>query len=236
MGPQFYIYVMFRPWDGSPCYVGKGKGNRYREHAWKGASHYNPRLGKIFERAGGQIPVILLHTGLDEKKAFDYERALIAAIGRGRNGPLVNLTAGGEGVSGFKNPWSEEKRTKIVSCWTPEKRAKASDYWIARGHTFPEGASAKGGATWNGKRRSTFGCHLSIEHRAAIAASKMGKPHPHKSGRTGRPLSAAHKAAISMAKMGRPMTKPSPLKGVPKSVEIRAKISASLKQRFALAA
>jgi hypothetical protein len=33
-----------------------------------------------------------------EKTAHNYEMAFIAAIGRGRNGPLLNLTDGGDGA------------------------------------------------------------------------------------------------------------------------------------------
>jgi hypothetical protein len=96
---KYYIYVAFRPWDGSPCYVGKGQRDRWRVHLRK--SH-NSHLQRIIAKAGGEIPIVIIRSNLTEPEAFEIEIALIAAIGRGKNGPLVNQTDGGEGVSGRK--------------------------------------------------------------------------------------------------------------------------------------
>jgi hypothetical protein len=43
MAAIFYVYVYFRPWDGSPCYVGKGKGKRWRERTLDDARSYQKR-------------------------------------------------------------------------------------------------------------------------------------------------------------------------------------------------
>ena len=104
----FYVYVLFRPWDGSPFYVGKGKGTRW---ARRGSSR-NPYFRNIVqkaERLGVEIPKIKVRQGLTEAEAFETEISLIAAIGRSPNGPLVNMTDGGDGVANL----SAESRQKI---------------------------------------------------------------------------------------------------------------------------
>ena len=95
----YYVYIAFRPWNGRPCYVGKGNGRRWRVHLWR--SH-NIRLRRIITKAGGDIPIVAIRTNLTEAEAYEIEKAFIAAIGRGDRGPLVNMTDGGEGTSGHK--------------------------------------------------------------------------------------------------------------------------------------
>ena len=104
---MFYVYILFRPWNGIPCYVGKGKGRRWLSHEALGGSHYNKHLGRIVVKAGGKLPKIKVREALTEAEAIKTEIALIAAIGRKLNGgPLVNLTDGGDGVVGL--PVSKE--------------------------------------------------------------------------------------------------------------------------------
>lgn len=119
---DFYVYIWFRPWDGSPCNVGKGRGKRYREW-WRPS---NPRLVAIIRKAGGSLPSVIIRDGLTEAEAFETERALIAAIGRKENGgPLANLTDGGEGVSGHLHSEETKKASGETSrlMWAdPEMR------------------------------------------------------------------------------------------------------------------
>lgn len=102
-----YIYCYFHP-TGEPCYIGKGTGGRWKQHLKK--SH-NPHLRRIIAKAGGDTPHVKLHVGLTSDQATVYEITLIAAIGRGKHGPLVNFTNGGEGVNGYRH--SEGRRAKI---------------------------------------------------------------------------------------------------------------------------
>lgn len=124
----FYVYVLFRPWDGSPCYIGKGKGKRWREHAISGAKHKNRHLANIFKKSGGKLPAVKIREGLTELEAFEAECALIAALGRQIDGgPLVNLTDGGEGVVGMAH--SEETKARLgkksKEAWAdPQGRAR----------------------------------------------------------------------------------------------------------------
>lgn len=105
---RFYVYVIFRP-NGIPCYVGKGEGWRWSRHATRAR---NPILFAIYQKAGGDLPIVRVRDGITEAEAFETEIALIAAIGRKPNGPLVNLTDGGDGAKGLRH--------------TPEFRAQVS--------------------------------------------------------------------------------------------------------------
>ncbi len=112
MKKTFYIYILFRPWNFQPCYVGKGSGDRWMTHNWSREKHPNPHLANIYKKAKGPLPCVILHEGLIEELAFEYERALVAAIGRVANGgPLANQTDGGEGLSGMI--FSEEHKRGI---------------------------------------------------------------------------------------------------------------------------
>jgi hypothetical protein len=110
---RFYVYVLFRL-DGSPCYIGKGAGRRWLIHEAEayGAKHRNKRLAKIItDAAPKRLPKIKLQENLTNAEACAVEVALIAAIGRGYRGPLVNMTDGGEGTVG--RPVSADARRRI---------------------------------------------------------------------------------------------------------------------------
>jgi hypothetical protein len=136
----FYVYILFRL-NGIPCYVGKGKGDRWVRH--EGCSrHSNIRLRSIIAQAkasGKDLPKCKVAENLTESEAFELERLLIGLMGRGRNGPLVNLTDGGEGPAGMKQ--------------TPESNVLRSAALKGKPKS-PEHAAAVG-AAHKGKKRST---------------------------------------------------------------------------------
>jgi hypothetical protein len=101
---NYYVYVLSRPWNLVPCYVGKGSGARMNVHERLAGRHPNARLAKIFVRAGGPLPKIKVAENLSEREAFIVEQELIAHFGRKI---LVNLTDGGDGV--FMSPEIREK-------------------------------------------------------------------------------------------------------------------------------
>ena len=207
MDRTFYVYCLFRPWNGEPCYIGKGSGRRAFRHAGHAGDHPNWHLAKILSRAGGDLPVVILHEGLTEAVAFEYERALISAIGRDiYGGPLANMTDGGEGAA---NP-STETREKIGAAnrgrkQSPEHIARLVVSRIGR-RLSPEAIE---------KVRAFQVSHTkSPEHCAAVSAAKKGR----KLG----PMSEARRAAHGAALRSRMRT--------PEEV---ARRSAALKQSWA---
>ncbi|MFM0044134.1 GIY-YIG nuclease family protein [Paraburkholderia sediminicola] len=96
----FYVYALYREDGITPFYIGKGKGARWTHHerwAKRGRSHKDNIICEIKDR-GVSVPRVKLHEGLTDMEARALEIELIAKIGRYPNGPLTNLTAGGDGV------------------------------------------------------------------------------------------------------------------------------------------
>ncbi len=100
MKNDFYTYAYLRK-DGTPYYIGKGRGDR------------------AFERCGRRAKcpprdrILFLKKNLTEEEAFKHEIYMIAIFGRKDigTGILRNLTSGGEGVSGCVI--TEERRRQI---------------------------------------------------------------------------------------------------------------------------
>lgn len=166
----FYVYTYLRE-DGSPYYVGKGKGRRaYQPH--HGHRAPEPARIHIFPMA-------------DEATALAYECYLIDFWGRKDNGTgiLRNLTDGGEGVSGFKNasaignkygafPRSEATRKRMSDASPRRKHTPEFRQWMSgqrKGKSWGQHTSE-----WCRERsEATKGRahHLSDEARASIADS-----------------------------------------------------------------
>ena len=86
---DFYTYAYLRE-DGTPYYIGKGKGNRIYSTA------------RTIPPPQDKTRIIFLKKDLTEKEAFRHEVYMIAVLGRKDlgTGILRNLCGGGEGVSG----------------------------------------------------------------------------------------------------------------------------------------
>ena len=103
---EYYTYAYLRE-DGTPYYIGKGKGRR------------------IFDkenRTSCPVPkdkrrIIFLKQNLTEEQAFIHEIYMISVFGRKNNetGILRNLTDGGEGFSStaMKEFWEKRKQKKL---------------------------------------------------------------------------------------------------------------------------
>ena len=87
---EYYVYLYLRE-DGTPYYVGKGKGNR---------AFSNNR--RTYHRPEDESRIVFPAKSLTENEAFELEKELIAKYGRKNNntGILRNLTDGGDGQSG----------------------------------------------------------------------------------------------------------------------------------------
>ena len=121
MTEVYYVYAYLRE-DGTPYYIGKGKGDR---------AYDKFRVIKVPPK--DRIVIVLQN--LTEEQAFSNERDFIAWYGRKDNntGTLRNLTDGGEGTSGRK--LSEETKNKMRKSskgFTPEMREKIKISLIGR--------------------------------------------------------------------------------------------------------
>jgi hypothetical protein len=176
---DFYVYVLFRHDTGQPFYVGKGRRDRVERHF---SDLRNPHKSHIIARAkkvGCDIPRVKIAVGMTERQAFDVEIAFIDAIGREPNGPLVNLTDGGDGPSGGTWKLSEATIEK-------QNLAKRSRHGSFVGRKHSEETLAKMRAT-----AAARDCRHSPETRAKMSASGRLKK-----------LTAEHRANIGKGLKG----------------------------------
>jgi len=167
---DYYVYVIFRP-SGEPCYVGKGRGKRWQQHAKK--SH-NKRLARIYALADGNLPIWKAQDGLTNEEACKTEIALIAALGRRHNktGVLVNLTAGGDGTLDYiLTPEQIEKGA------AQKRGKKQTPEWIARRTAHRKGRPASPAqlAVLLARNKAGIGRKASLETRAKLSAAHTGR-------------------------------------------------------------
>lgn len=199
----YYVYVLFRPWDGTPCYVGKGKGYRWTYHAKIGEKHPNQHLSRIFKKAVAldlDVPKIRVREHLSEIEAFETEVALIKAIGRSKyHGPLANMTDGGEGTAGLDDiAVAKIKTSKLGKPRSPDTIEKMR-------------------ASLAGKPSPNRGIKHTTISRANMSTAHIGLPNSNK----GKKFSQEVRDNMSVAHIGKRPTQ-----------ETRNKMSESQKRRW----
>lgn len=172
---DYYIYVYLDPrkdgkysydeftFDFEPFYIGKGRNHRSRIHLlkvkrgnYKNLPKYHV-IKKILDE--GLEPIIIKYKeGLLEKNAFDIEKDMIKKIGRKdlNNGPLRNLSNGGEGNGDRK--FTDEHRINL----SLSRKGKVSDR--QRNHLKSIHEKMKG-------NKRTLGFKFSEESKRKLAES-----------------------------------------------------------------
>ena len=171
---NFYVYAYLRS-DGTPYYIGKGKGRRC----------FDPR-GKAAKPPKNKALIVLLREGMTEAQAFWWESLYIRHWGRKGigTGSLRNKSDGGEGNSG-------------------SIRSEAFKEGISRLHKGRK-RSASTRAKISAAQAGRAPIPVSPEGRARTAESMRGKPksEAHKAALR-KPKSAAGKANIKATQQAR---------------------------------
>ena len=168
MDHGYYVYRLSLH-DGTPFYIGKGKGRRINDHGTSRGRLVQVNAVFASLAANGQECLrVIVQAGLTEDQAYAIERRLIVAIGRVPTGPLVNLNDGGWGG---RNP-SQGTREKISQAAIRQEK-QPREHMLAM--------NAKRGPWTEDQRRklsaSLAGKPKSPEHRHALSASKKSSNH-----------------------------------------------------------
>lgn len=175
---QYYIYL-YRDIDGTEIYVGKGRNNRAFAHMRPSTKTHLGYLLRKRKRQGFIIKPIIYNV-INEETALELEKFWIAFYGRAdkKQGTLLNLTDGGDGVSGSISP------LKGIKIGPNKKKGRKGPHTAA--HIKNAGAARKGKGTGPNGRKGI----------------KTGKPSWNKGKKLG-PLSAIIKAKISKKLKGK---------------------------------
>lgn len=131
----FYVYEHLRCDNGTPFYVGKGKGQR----AWASGRARSQWWNNVASKYGRNVRIVA--DGLDEELALLAEIELIDAYRR-KQVALVNMTIGGDGVV-LTGEAKDRHRQAVSASMQDPKRKSAWSLMI----TSPEVAEKRAAST-----------------------------------------------------------------------------------------
>lgn len=180
----FYAYVHARPFtvDASGIfYIGKGKGDRFKDFSHRNFYHKN-----IVKKHGKENILISRIECSNESISKELEIGLIKCF-KSMQVNLANFTSGGEGLSGFKH--REETKQKQRNAKLGKPRSEETKLKLRIANLGKPG-------TFSGKKHSE-------ETKLKISLSRLGKPNPSAS----KKMEQWIKDKISQTKLLKPIVK-----------------------------
>jgi hypothetical protein len=153
---NYYTYAYLRE-DGTPYYIGKGKGDRI-----------NDTTGRPTKPPKDKTKRIYLKCNLTEQEAFRHEIYMIAVFGRKdlRTGILRNKSNGGEGNSGLL---VSQKNKEIL-----RQRMKENNIMNSHRENYLEGIKKRSqNKKWLESRRKTY--EITLQSGEVIIVDHLSK-------------------------------------------------------------